>query len=177
MRIVYELSDNTETFKIIFYKKGENEASKALKDIDIQMNEWVKVMGTVRVFKEQTAIVGNQVTAITDHNEITNHFLQVFVAHNVRKKGVLSQDQLRDGRQQKGAGPAQVQASGIDLLSMMSNLMKRNDMRFIDKDSILQECRNKLTPAEVDEKLKVLLDDGSIYTAMNQNVFSLTDQD
>jgi hypothetical protein len=98
MRIVYELSDNTETFKIIFYKKGENEAPKALKDIDIQMNEWVKVMGTVRVFKEQTAIVGNQVTAITDHNEITNHFLQVFVAHNVRKKGVLSQDQLRDGR-------------------------------------------------------------------------------
>jgi len=59
MRIVYELSDNTETFKIIFYKKGENEAPKALKDVNIGLNEWLKVMGTVRVFKEQTAIVGN----------------------------------------------------------------------------------------------------------------------
>ena len=95
MRTIYELSDGTETFKIIFYKKGENEDPKALKNFNVEMNKWVKIMGTVRVFKEQTAIIGNGITAITDHNEIVNHFLQVFVAHNVRKKGVLSQDQLK----------------------------------------------------------------------------------
>ena len=59
MRTIFELCDNTETFKIIFYKKGENEDPKALKNLNVQENQWVKIMGTVRVFKEQTAIIGN----------------------------------------------------------------------------------------------------------------------
>ena len=52
MRTIVELCDNSDSFKIIFYKKGENEEPKALKNFNLQENEWVKVMGTVRVFKE-----------------------------------------------------------------------------------------------------------------------------
>ena len=173
MRTLFELSDNTETFKVIFYKKAENEPPKALKDLEYQENQWIRVMGTVRVFKEQTAIIGNHVTIIKDHNEITNHFLQVFVAHNVRKKGVLSQDQLRSGRGQK----VQAQGPSVDLLQLMKQMMQRNSMRFIAKESIMQECRGRLSQTEIDNQLKFLIEDGSIYPAGNDNVFSLTDMD
>ena len=62
-----------------------------------------------------------------------------------------------------------------NLLQIMSSLMKRNDMRFIDKNSILQETRGKMNPADVEAEIQKLLSDGTIYTAMNENVFSLTD--
>lgn len=80
MRTILEISDNTESFKVIFYKKGDNEVPKALQDFDFKPNTWVKVMGSVRVFKEETAIVGNQIFPISQYDEITNHFLQIFVA-------------------------------------------------------------------------------------------------
>ena len=42
---------------------------------------YVKVFGTIRVFKEEKAIVGTHIKAIAKYDEITNHFLQVFVSH------------------------------------------------------------------------------------------------
>ena len=51
---------------------------------------YVKVFGTIRVFKEEKAIVGTHIKRIDKFDEVTNHLLQVFVAHFIRKKGVLS---------------------------------------------------------------------------------------
>jgi hypothetical protein len=50
----------------------------------------VKVYGSVRVFKEEKALVGTHIKKVEKFDEITNHFLQVFVAHNIRTKGVLT---------------------------------------------------------------------------------------
>jgi hypothetical protein len=54
----------------------------------------VKVHGTIRVFKEEKAIVGTHIKRIDKFDEVTNHLLQVFVAHFIRKKGVLSSRDL-----------------------------------------------------------------------------------
>ena len=51
---------------------------------------YVKIFGMVRVFKEDIGIVGTHISPITKYDTVTNHFLQVFVAHNVRIKGVLT---------------------------------------------------------------------------------------
>ena len=75
MRTIYELNDNTAAHKVIFYKKGDNETPKALQNFEYKENTWIKVRGTVRVFKEETAIIGNNISPIEQHDEITNHFL------------------------------------------------------------------------------------------------------
>lgn len=80
MRTLFELNDGTHCQKVIFYKKGDAEVPKALQDFEYKENTWVKVMGTVRVFKEETAIVGNKIEQVVQHDEVTNHFLQIFVA-------------------------------------------------------------------------------------------------
>lgn len=36
MRTLFEINDNTGTFKVIFYQKGENEVPIALKNFDYQ---------------------------------------------------------------------------------------------------------------------------------------------
>lgn len=143
MRTMYELSDNTQTFKVIFYKKGENEEPTALKNFQYKQGAWVKVKGTVRVFREDKAIVGNQIFPVVQHDEIVNHFLQVFVASNIRKKGVLTQNQITNARRSgvhairnNGGKPAS-DAPDVDLLFLMRQLMKRNNMKFIDKNSIM----------------------------------------
>ena len=81
MRTLFELNDNTGTFKVIFYQKGENEVPVALKNFEYVHNNYVKVYGTIRVFKEEKGIVGSHIQQINKQDDITNHFLQVFVAH------------------------------------------------------------------------------------------------
>jgi len=76
---------------------------------------YVKVYGTIRVFKEEKAIVGTHIKKIEKFDEVTNHLLQVFVAHCIRKKGVLSSSALM-GQQANGgaqnAGGARMGAGG-----------------------------------------------------------------
>ena len=67
----------------------------ALKNFKERENVYVRVYGSIRVFKEERAIVGNNVKEIEKHDEISNHFLQVFVAHNIRTKGVLTNADLK----------------------------------------------------------------------------------
>ena len=75
MRTIIEINDNTCMFKIIFYQKGENETPMALKDYEYKENTYVKVYGSIRVFKEEKAIVGTKIEQIQKHDNITNHFL------------------------------------------------------------------------------------------------------
>ena len=51
--------------------------------------------GTIRVFKEEKAIVGTHIKRVDKFDEVTNHLLQVFVAQQLRKKGVLTNAELK----------------------------------------------------------------------------------
>jgi len=51
---------------------------------------YAKVFGTVRVYKEEKAIVGSHIRKVEKFEEVTNHFLQTFVSHQIRTKGVLT---------------------------------------------------------------------------------------
>ena len=62
----------------------------ALKNYDFKPYEYAKIFGTIRVFKEEKAIVGTHIKKIEKFDEITNHLLQVFVAHQIRTKGTLT---------------------------------------------------------------------------------------
>ena len=75
MRKLFEINDNTGTFKVIFYQKGEHEVPIALKNFQYEQFMYVKVYGTIRVFKEEKAIVGTHIKKIEKFDEVTNHLL------------------------------------------------------------------------------------------------------
>lgn len=90
MRTQFEINDNTHTYYVLFYHKGENQVPTALRGFTYEQFAYVKIYGNIRVFKEEKAIVGSHIKRIERFEEVTNHFLAVFVAHCIRKKGVLS---------------------------------------------------------------------------------------
>lgn len=47
----------------------------ALKNFDYQRLMYVKVYGTIRVFKEEKAIVGTHIKKVEKFDEVTNHLL------------------------------------------------------------------------------------------------------
>jgi hypothetical protein len=53
------------------------------------------VYGNIRVFKEEKAIVGTHIKRIEKFDELTNHFLSVYVSHCIRKKGILKPRELQ----------------------------------------------------------------------------------
>lgn len=94
MRIVFEVNDNTSTIKVIFYQKDQGQLPSALKHFDFKQFSYVKIFGTIRIFKEDKAVVGTHIRRVEKFEEVTNHLLQTFVAHQIRAKGVLSAKDL-----------------------------------------------------------------------------------
>lgn len=101
MRHIFEINDSTGTHKVTFYQSNENQVSSALKNFEYVQGSYVKIFGTVRIFKEDKAIVGTHIKKIEKHDEITNHLLQVFVSAQMKQKGVLSLEQLKPTQAEK----------------------------------------------------------------------------
>lgn len=81
MRTVIEINDGTGAFKIIFYSKGENQIPIALRNFTYIQHTYIKVYGTIRIFKAEKAVVGTHIESISKHDEVVNHLLQTFVGH------------------------------------------------------------------------------------------------
>lgn len=81
MRVIFEVNDNTGSFKVIFYQKDANSLPTALKNFHYERFGYVKIFGNIRVYKEEKAIVGTHIRSLAKFDELTNHFLQTFVAH------------------------------------------------------------------------------------------------
>ncbi len=81
MRVVFEINDNTGTSKVIFYQKDQGQLPTALRNFEYKQFKYAKIFGSIRVYKEEKAIVGTHIRPVEKFEEITNHFLQTFVAH------------------------------------------------------------------------------------------------
>ena len=78
----------------MFYHKSEGVIPTALKSFKYEQFTYAKIYANIRVFKEEKAIIGTHIKRIERFEEVTNHFLSVFVAHQIRKKGVLKAREL-----------------------------------------------------------------------------------
>eukprot|EP00347_Sterkiella_histriomuscorum_P006233 403353556 len=88
MRFTLEINDSTEIFKVVFFQKDPFQ-SPFPADFKFQENIYVKIFGTIRVYKEEKAIIGSYIKNLVKSDEITNHLLQVFCSEQLRQKGVL----------------------------------------------------------------------------------------
>jgi hypothetical protein len=94
MRTQFEINDNTHTYYVLFYHKGENQVPTALRNFNYEQFVYAKIYGNIRVFKEEKAIVGTHIKRIDKFDEVTNHFLSVFVSYCIKKKGILKPREL-----------------------------------------------------------------------------------
>ena len=194
MRVMFEINDNTGTSKIIFYQKDQGQLPSALRNFEYSQFMYAKVFGTVRVYKEEKAIVGTHIRKIEKFEEVTNHYLQVFVAHEIRTKGVLTVNlfnfnnfQNKDFQQveapRQNVAPAlgapqsrvsqQMNGSSGDALQTIIGLMKNFPSKIVHRDDINSTLRNQFDAASIQRAIDRLLDDGTIYTAHSNDTFIL----
>lgn len=175
-RIIYQINDNTSVFKVIIYLSNGNNQPQALKNFEYRENIYVRLYGNIRMFKEERAIVGTKITEIKKHDEITNHFLQVFVGHNIRTKGVLTPEQQTQGL--AGAGRPMLRgAASADMSGQVLDLMKTvaQQGRFAHRQDLWTMLQSRMSRDTFDQAIKTLLDDGTIYTTVDENQFAVTD--
>ena len=183
MRTIFQIDDTTECFRVIFYHKGESEEPAAFKGFTYKHDMHVKIYGSIRVFKEEKAIVGSFIKSLKLQDEMTNHFLQVFVSHSIRHKGLLSNNVLKaqDSNAADTAGmniPQRGQKVGNFkdmVLDLIKEVQKNSSSRFTHRNDLWTICQSKMQNGEFSSAIQDLLDDGAIYTTVDNDCFSVTD--
>mmetsp|Transcript_16234 Transcript_16234/g.27459 ORF Transcript_16234/g.27459 Transcript_16234/m.27459 type:complete len:166 (-) Transcript_16234:225-722(-) len=104
------IEDSTGVQTVNFYQKGDNQVAAPLKNFTYtrEKDQWVRVYAIIRIYNEQKYVVGISLNEVEKMDEVTNHFLQIFVNHNIRNKGVLSNEDLQT---QKIQAPTQSRAT------------------------------------------------------------------
>ena len=94
MRVI--VNDSTSTIEItVLYKDYDSQPfwSKIIKE-----GSYYKIYGEAKNFKDKKSILARNAAVIIDFNEVTNHFLNVFLNKSIRDKGVLSPMELKEGK-------------------------------------------------------------------------------
>ncbi len=114
----------------------------------------MKIYGNIRVFKEEKAIVGSHIKRIEKFDEVTNHFLSIFVANCIRKKGLVRPKDLT---------PAFIEPNPSKDLD--------NHMKELQKSNTPQSVSSKITTATTSSNQTVLSDEElqkGVVDAMNE---------
>jgi hypothetical protein len=90
------VADNTGVAEVTaLYKDYENQPFWIKR---IKEETYYKIYGQAKLFKDKKSILANSAAKIVDFNQMTHHFLSVFLNKSIREKGVLSPVEIKEGR-------------------------------------------------------------------------------
>ena len=172
----------------------------ALRNFHYEQFTYVKIYGNIRVFKDEKAIVGSHIKRIEKFDEISNHFLSVFVSNCIRKKGILKpkdsslpqdshvtnnptkdlethiQAHRSAPEPSKPRPPTMLLLSDDDLKKKVIDAMQEylRYKQFVSKEDIMkniQETNPEVDSRILDSALTRLMHDGVIMSAHDNNHF------
>ena len=132
----------------------------------------MKIYGTIRVFKELKAIVGTHIHRIVDFDEITNHLLQVFVSHCLRKKGTLTEKDLAGHTGSGRKLERNLQETKELILNTIKNLTN-NGNGVVHRDKIRSILSGKMEETEFSRGIDGLVEDMLLFSSDNNQTFTL----
>lgn len=170
-RSTFILNDNTGTIKCTFYNRDENVLPKYLQSFDYEEDCYVKLFGTIRMFKDVKQVVGAHLSKIEDYDVVTNHFLQVFVGSCVRQKGILGSQDFVKG-EAAGAKGELTEEDKIKLVKdtasrLVEDSKSNNTGDNVTKNAIFKHLNSKLTFPEFEKVIQKLIDEMEIFEEEN----------
>lgn len=166
-RTTFDINDNSGTIKVTFYHRSENNPPKCLQELDYEENCYVKIFGNLRCFKDVRAVVGMTITKIKDYDELTNHWLQVFIAEAVRKNGVLSSSEAAHGSSSGPLSEEEVRRLVKEVFDKFK--IHKSQCR---RAEVYAELKKKISERELDDAINYLLEDMQIFE-QEKGVYSL----
>mmetsp|Transcript_27458 Transcript_27458/g.24335 ORF Transcript_27458/g.24335 Transcript_27458/m.24335 type:complete len:267 (-) Transcript_27458:51-851(-) len=166
-RTIYMINDNTGSIKITFYNREENMLPKYLQNFEYQENSYVKVFGTIRVFKDVKQVVGVHLSKIEDFDIITNHYLQVFVGSCVRSQGILGSQDLIEKEGETTTKGELSEEQKVTLVKETSTKLveeaKSKGAENVSRDSIFACVKSKINFPEFEKIVKKLVEEMELF--------------
>jgi hypothetical protein len=94
----------------------------------------VRIYGFIRVYNDKKTVVGHGLQVVKEMNEVSNHFLQIFVNHNRRHKGELTKEDLGVSEKKPVKNDEKTEECEILIMRHMHQLLKSS--RFAHKNDI-----------------------------------------
>ena len=110
-------------------------------------------------------------------NEVSNHFLQIFVNHNIRHKGLLPSEVLQE-MSQREEGDNKRNSSALEqsesLHETVLAAMKKLNDKFVPKKDIQLIVQKSMDGDLFEKVFKQMIDDGKIF-GIDDDKFAITD--
>ncbi|KAJ3450195.1 replication protein a-related [Anaeramoeba flamelloides] len=91
-----EITDGTGSMGVKYFMTSLGQENKEKQLQKLQIGKYVRILGTMKTFNKERKVYIRNISPITDHNEITHHFLNVIKVHFHS----LSQQQQQQQQQQ-----------------------------------------------------------------------------
>ncbi|KAJ6382100.1 hypothetical protein OIU77_030702 [Salix suchowensis] len=154
---------------------------------EILVDMYVRVHGHLRGLQSRRFLNVFSIRPVTDFNEVPNHFIECIYVHfyNTRLRGVTAQPPVANStntplRGYLAAPPCQSSAySSADGLNNASQMI----LNFLQQPSFLTTegahydaiaCQLKITTDKLKEALQMLVDNGLVYTTINDDYYKST---
>ncbi|KAJ3450317.1 replication protein a-related [Anaeramoeba flamelloides] len=92
-----EITDGTGSIGVKYFLNSLGQENKEKQLQKLQIGKYVRILGTMKTLHKERKVYIRNITPITDHNEITHHFLNVIKVHFHN----LSQQQQQQQQQQQ----------------------------------------------------------------------------
>lgn len=165
-RTCFDINDNTGCFRITFYNREENVLPNCLKQLEYKEECYVKIFGNVRKFQTSKSMVGAHIKNIKEHDEVTNHFLQVFTASAVRRNGILKDFEVSEERKEDYSSMTDEQRFEMfkkQIQQAFDQFIDRTNRKDVSYDELFKEVSSKLSRPEFKKTVDKLVDDMAFF--------------
>ena len=194
------MEDGTGLIEVREWIPKEDTEYMAQKRASRREGMYIKIVGSLKTFNDKKHVVGHNIHAIEDFNEITHHFLEAIHAHLYNTRGPANgggQPQQRSpvkpnnlgmgaGQHQNGAHHQHhqhhqqhhqnQQTSSFGELgdNIMEILKKRNSDSGVSITEFSEILRDVASEAEIRGALELLCNEAMVYPTIDDNHFGLT---
>ena len=85
--ILYKLNDGTAQIDCTQWIESDEDSGATESRTQFQEGAYVRIIGHLRVFNDARTLSAFHVNLVTDHNEVTHHFLEVLFVHLQNTRG------------------------------------------------------------------------------------------
>ena len=194
-----QVEDGTGLIEVREWIPKEDTDYMAQKRASRREGMYIKVIGSLKTFNDKKHVVGHNIHAIEDFNEITHHFLEAIHAHLYNTRGPASAGQplqqrspvkpnnlgVGAGQHQNGAQQHnhhhqqqqhQQQTGSFGELpdQVMEILKKRNSEAGVSITEFNEILRDVASESEIRRALEHLCNEMMVYPTIDDNHYGLT---
>lgn len=167
-------------------KQWHNDDQQQPEASDLSEGRWVRINGRINSFQGVCTINVFNIIPITNHNEITHHFLEVIYAHLLNKNAMAKEQSMAMGmnsnnnniNQQQQQWNNQNQGGGGlkgNVLSIFAHPQWKNNETGCNVESVFAALSNE-DVNEIRAAIDELCNDGHIYSTIDDDHYKCSNQ-